>query len=936
VGRFASAVLAAAVAVIVPAATFAAPADPFADCRRALRDRPDDYESSYCFYQAALAGRLWDTAPPVLRRLMSEQPANYWLPLTLGHVYRGRDAARAEASYRRAAEGFHARGHDEGEVIARISLRDMLFPLGRTADAGREIEQVMAIAAQSRDRMLEARAWTAQATQLQDTGGDLGLSYGLLKDAERVVFPAGPYRLKRTLLSALGSVAFRLGRLDEALTTFEALDALAASANEPRLRANAQYNILNTIATKEAWLPSAGAAARLRALADRSLATAIEAHSDDLAAKAHRALAELLAAEPGTRAAALDHARQCGVLASRLRLPHDQAMCAWVEARLAGRHDAAARAAAERRAAEATVRAHSPRTDAFSAGRRMRLRWETAPAVEAVRDGLAALETIERLRDLQDEATSSAELFSAWTIDYSWLAGRLLEREQDDGLALAFSIAERLRARSLLEQLRTSRPVRNRARQAAAAEFDAIAAIQRRLLNPALAADERSRRLSDLDALERQAREARRQASVASGRSHAAAGPLAGIDAVQAALADDQALLSFQVGLWKTYDGQFGGGSWLVALTRRGRAVFRIPDRAELAGLVPLYAGLLSRDDGLDAAASARLHQVLLGPALRWLPPGVTRLVLVPDGVLHDLPFDALRDQEGPPLAARFEIVTAPSATLWRRWQRDSNVATPTRALALADPALGGATDGPASRRNAALYQGLRLGQLPFARREADAVARYWGGVDVLDGAAASERAVKTLDLRGYGLLHVAAHAVADSARPERSAVLLTPGDAREDGLLQSREIEQLDLSGGIVVLSACQSAAGVVQRGEGVLSLARAFFTAGAHAVIGSRWPIRDDEAAWFFGAFYRHLGTGVSLAAALRLAKRDAIAAGRPARAWAGVVLLGSGDLRPQPLHPPAASAPRPTLLVLVIVAMAMLWALRWQRLAGAPSGA
>ena len=206
----------------------------------------------------------------------------------------------------------------------------------------------------------------------------------------------------------------------------------------------------------------------------------------------------------------------------------------------------------------------------------------------------------------------------------------------------------------------------------------------------------------------------------------------------------------------------------------------------------------------------------------------------------------------------------------------------------------------------------------------------------MLDGAAASERAVKSLDLRGYGLLHVAAHAVADSARPERSAVLLTPGDAREDGLLQSREIEQLDLSGGIVVLSACQSAAGVVQRGEGVLSLARAFFTAGAHAVIGSRWPIRDDDAAWFFGAFYRHLGTGVSLAAALRLAKRDAIAADRPARAWAGVVLLGSGDLRPQPLHPPATSAPRPTLLVLVIVAVAMLSALGWQRLAGAPSGA
>ena len=74
------------------------------------------------------------------------------------------------------------------------------------------------------------------------------------------------------------------------------------------------------------------------------------------------------------------------------------------------------------------------------------------------------------------------------------------------------------------------------------------------------------------------------------------------------------------------------------------------------------------------------------------------------------------------------------------------------------------------------------------------------------------------------------------------------PGPTSEDGLLQTREIEGLDLEGRIVVLSACQTASGAILGGEGVLSLARAFFEAGAHAVIGSRWPIRDEDAASLF----------------------------------------------------------------------------------------
>jgi hypothetical protein len=531
----------------------------------------------------------------------------------------------------------------------------------------------------------------------------------------------------------------------------------------------------------------------------------------------------------------------------------------------------------------------------------MRLSWETRPRAEAVRDGLAALDAIEHLRTLQNEAESSAELFSAWTLDYYWLAGRLLAHADADDLPLAFSIAERLRARVLLEQVGAARASRLQTPAVSAGANDAlasIASVQRGLLDPALAAAERVRLLGELETLEREIQEADRKARAVAGQRSSAGQAVASLDDVQSALADGEALLSFHVGLWETYDGQFGGGSWLVTLTRRDRSVFRLPDRVTLAAAVPVYSGLLAREDGLDVAAGVRLHELLLSEALARLPASVTRLIVVPDGVLHQLSFDALRaTRDGPPLAARYELVTAPSATLWRRWRLDARAAFGCRALAVADPALAGSLDVESLQRNATLQQGLRLGRLPFARREARALQRRLGSVDILEGADATERAVKARDLRGYGVLHFAAHAVADDERPERSAVLLAPGDPSEDGLLQAREIERLDLDGRVVVLSACQSASGLVRGGEGVMSLARAFFAAGAHAVIGSRWPIRDEDAAWLFDAFYRHVAEGASLAAALKLAKTDAIADGRPASAWAGVVLLGSGDIRPAP---------------------------------------
>jgi CHAT domain-containing protein len=575
----------------------------------------------------------------------------------------------------------------------------------------------------------------------------------------------------------------------------------------------------------------------------------------------------------------------------------------------------------EQRAVEATARAHSPRTDAYSAARHMRASWDAHERAKAITDSLDALGAVETLRSLQGDADSSAEQFSTWTSDYYWLSGRLLRDGQDGDRELAFTIVERMRSRSLLDTLERSRgvtPVSGPAASERRALLENIASVQRRLMDPALAADQRKSRLAELQDLELRERDARRQIGAAIGTT--ASTPIAGLPAIQSTLGDDEAVLSFQIGLSETFDGEFGGGAWLQAITRSQHTVHRLPDRKELTPIVPMLTGLIDRGDGLEEAPAVRLYDLLLADTVRQLPSGIRRLIIVPDGPVHHLPFDVLRaERGGQPLAARFEIVVVPSATLWHRW-RNRPARTPTqRTLTFADPTLEAPADGNAPTRSATLERGLRLGRLPFARRESQFIEHHLGSADTFVGRSASEKALKDRNLRDYDILHFAAHAIADEGRPERSAVLLAPGAATEDGLLQSREIEGLDLTDRVVVLSACQTAAGAVLSGEGMLSLARAFFAAGAGTVIGSRWPIRDEEAAAMFDRFYAHVAAGASLADALKRAKTDAIQAHRPARAWASLVLVGDGRFAPFPGGRPAP--PRARRLSTPLIAGASL---------------
>jgi CHAT domain-containing protein len=462
----------------------------------------------------------------------------------------------------------------------------------------------------------------------------------------------------------------------------------------------------------------------------------------------------------------------------------------------------------------------------------------------------------------------------------------------------ALGVIERMRARVLLDTLdaagASSHDVNGPLQAQRAGILRDIARVQRTLLDPALSEEDRAGRMSDLDRLEAREVTSRREMALADpwfARLRAPVIPT--LRDLQAALAPEEALVSFQSQLKGSEAG------WAVVLTRSDVHTYAIPTRAALRDEVALFLGLVERRDGSEGPGAARLYRELLGDALKDLPPDVRRLVLVPDGPLNGIPWDVLRsDAAAAPLASRYETALAPSCTLWLRWKRTPAGDTRDPVLAVADPIL--STGGPvaAASRSATLASALRLGPLPRAREEARAlVSELGGGSRLMIGENATERSLKRADLPRFRMLHLAAHTVVDDEHPERSAVLLAPGGDDEDGLLQMREIVQLDLKGAVVVLSSCRSASGAMVEGEGVIGLAHAFFQAGAVAVIGGLWPLRDDETARLVERMAVHLGQGSSLSSALQQARLDRIAAGAPPQAWAGLVLLGNGDLVPLP---------------------------------------
>jgi tetratricopeptide (TPR) repeat protein len=892
---------------------------PLAQCERPA-GATWTYQELLCLVNVGQQHHVLDQARRRLRQLGGGSIQHPWATLALAHATFEQDESRGIALYELAAAGFARSGEAYGEVVARQNLRSMYRLRGSSEAARRQVERAVAVAEASREPLTIARALVMQASEAIQAGGDLGGAYRGLRRAERLAFPDGPIGLRRSILITLGNASLDLGRLEEAIEAFERHRALRAVDGSPVDAALAAFNLLNAQLTLIESRPVAGARDRLIASAQAAVEEAIALQQPAVEARLRRVLGELV----GSRDPALaeTHFRRCLELEASLGYPDLRATCLWS----LSLHEATRNPArAEQLSREALTLVGTNRDRpmlAYAWQSRLRLVWRTLPEEQAISESLEAVDAIERLRAGQRDDASRATLFTNWTRDYYWLTGRLLEAEVPR-LAQAFTVGERLRSRVLLEylvQAGVNPPADSGGDAAGQRLAQRITNTQRRLSSSALGEQERRTLLDQLQLLEIE------RADLDPGRVAAPAPALqfASLEDIQKGLGDTEALLWFSIAPWKDLYEDFGGGAWVVAVTRKAATIHRLAPAVDLDSQVAAFIGLLrdrSVARGAWMSAARPLGRTLLSAAIGGLPPGIGRLVIVSDGVLHRVPFEALPvDPDSTALGERFEISTVPSATVWLRLrQSEMSRGGGGRALVFADPELSGASPGGQQR----------LQPLPWARQEATAIGRLLGlgASDVLVGTAASEHALKHASLPSFEVLHLAAHARADTAFPERSAVFLTPGGEDEDGWLQPREIAGLQLSGRLVVLSACESADGSLLSGEGPLSLARAFFAAGAGAVVATRWPLRDDDAAFVMEALYRALRSGDDAGAALRRARREAVARGLPPGAWAGVALLGDGRHRPFQRVPNTDGRWAAVAIVLTVAAAAVAWT-RWRR--------
>jgi tetratricopeptide (TPR) repeat protein len=394
--------------------------------------------------------------------------------------------------------------------------------------------------------------------------------------------------------------------------------------------------------------------------------------------------------------------------------------------------------------------------------------------------------------------------------------------------------------------------------------------------------DER-RRARDLR--ERMARVAAARASRA---THTTSVPSLSVAQLQRALPDDRtAIVQFAapVSAEKTT---------ILALTRTGLRSFVAPDLDSLTPAITRFSNFV-RQGVVPADAALALGRVLFGEVVRWLPPGVSRLMIVRDGVLHRLPIDALQIEPGVSIIDRYATASAPSSSVASAlWERARRVDTP-RILAFGDPVLPKVRADSAQPAYAeAMLRGEPLKRLAASEREVRAASRDTPGSVVFTGKGATEQALKSAILRDFRVVHFATHALVDDWSLARTSMILAPGRG-EDGFVTPDELSRLSFDADVVVLSACRTAAGELVGSEGIRGLATPLLEAGARSIVATQWEVGDAAAARLSADLHRALRAGEPVIDAARTARLASRRRGDSPASWAVLAVIGDSHARP-----------------------------------------
>ena len=371
----------------------------------------------------------------------------------------------------------------------------------------------------------------------------------------------------------------------------------------------------------------------------------------------------------------------------------------------------------------------------------------------------------------------------------------------------------------------------------------------------------------------------------------------------QATLEADQCLVEY-------FDGK--DHLYVMTLTQGDLQMVKIAKNDELLGAKRQLLTHLTNTDSILSRphhsllqfqmAAQKLFQLLLSPAL---PNEMREILIIPDGFEADIPFEVLLQRqpevedpgEWPYLCQSHLIHYAQSILAWQEqktWQPQARKSFAGFAPSY-DHDIETEPD-TLDHPTFAMVVREREMRLPGARQEVIDIQKIFGG-EIFIGAEATEAQFLNT-AQDYQILHLSAHSLLHNTNPDRSSLILTPSvNTRSDDALTAAEICHLQLSAELAVLSACQTGSGKTNRGEGVMSLGRAFSFAGVPATVQSLWKVPDASTSEMMPLFYSGLKAGLAKHEALNQARltylqTEHISEQKHPYFWAGFVLYGNAD--------------------------------------------
>ncbi|MGB3468760.1 MAG: CHAT domain-containing tetratricopeptide repeat protein [Cyclobacteriaceae bacterium] len=366
-----------------------------------------------------------------------------------------------------------------------------------------------------------------------------------------------------------------------------------------------------------------------------------------------------------------------------------------------------------------------------------------------------------------------------------------------------------------------------------------------------------------------------------------------GTEEIISELASDEQLLEYFI------DGEY---TFLISLSASGKQFLKLKNyrqkqiRALLTNLqINPVAQNVSDPYSNFVENAANVYQILTEGVLN---DQSDKLIVIPDGVLHLLPFEVLMTQNGELLIEKFTVSYDLSATLmhYKKIRKVNNRLSNYVGFA---PQYNGLKTVEVRGEKTIDDEVVRqLGNLRYNESEVQALKNHLGG-EVFKGDSATKAAFLQLSENNQ-VFHLSAHGLYNDRSPLNSAVYFSQQDTgiyREQNVLYAFEIYEQNMQTELGILSSCESGFGEYQSGEGLSSLTRAFYFAGCRSIVASLWNANDKATSGIIGTLGEYLSAGEDKAEALRQAKLSFLGNNNSAYKhpyyWAHLTL--SGDTSP-----------------------------------------